>query len=99
MSCKTVAKSLADGIVQLVIPSVLIHKDNQFNDSVTVNISVFIEQRNISFQNDISLKKHEIGSPVMRKVKNHELGPDWELKSNAVADLFVMIIAWANQKA
>ena len=35
----------------------------------------------------------------MRKVKNHELGPDWELKSNAVADLFVMIIAWVNKKA
>ena len=35
----------------------------------------------------------------MRKVKNHELGPAWELKSNAVADLFVMIIAWANKKA
>ena len=61
MSCKTVAKSLADGIVQLVIPSVLIHKDNQFNDSVTVNISVFIEQRNISFQNDISLKNMRLG--------------------------------------
>ena len=35
----------------------------------------------------------------MRKVKNHELRPAWELKSNAVADLFVMIIAWATQKA
>ena len=38
----------------------------------------------------------------MRKVKNHELGPAWELKSNAVADLFVIItvcIAWMSQKA
>ena len=35
----------------------------------------------------------------MRKVKKHELGPAWELKSNAFGDLFVMIIAWANQKA
>ena len=61
MSRKTVAKSLADSIVQLVIPSVLIHKDNQFNDSVTENISVFIEQRNISFQNDISLKNMRLG--------------------------------------
>ena len=61
MSRKTVAKSLADGIVQLVIPSVLIHKENQYNDSVTVNISVFIEQRNISFQNDISLKTMRLG--------------------------------------
>ena len=61
MSRKTVAKSLADSIVQLAIPSVLIHKENQYNDSVTVNISVFIEQRNISFQNDISLKNMRLG--------------------------------------
>ena len=61
MSRKTVAKFLADGIVQLAIPSVLIHKENQYDDSVTVNISVFIEQRNISFQNDISLKNMRLG--------------------------------------
>ena len=61
MSRKTVAKSLADSIVQLVIPSVLIHKENQYDDSVTVNISVCIEQRNISFQNDISLKNMRLG--------------------------------------
>ena len=61
MSRKTVAKSLADGIVQLAIPSVLIREENQHNDSVTVNISVFIEQRNISFQNDISLKNMRLG--------------------------------------
>ena len=61
MSRKTVAKFLADGIVQLAIPSVLIHEENQHNDSVTVNISVFIEQRNISFQNDISLKNMRLG--------------------------------------
>ena len=61
MSRKTIAKSLADGIVQLAIPSVLIHKENQYNDSVTVNISVCIEQRNIPFQNDISLKNMRLG--------------------------------------
>ena len=61
MSRKTVAKSLADGIVQLAIPSVLIHKENQYDDSVTVNIFVCIEQRNISFQNDISLKNMRLG--------------------------------------
>ena len=61
MSRKTVAKSLADGIVQLAIPSVLIHKENQYDDSVTVNISVFIKQTNISFQNDISLKNMRLG--------------------------------------
>ena len=38
-------------------------------DSVTVNISVFIQQRNISFQNDISLKNHKIGSLIVRKVQ------------------------------
>ena len=61
MSRKTVAKSLADGIVQLAIPSVLIHKENQYDDSVAVNISVFIKQTNISFQNDISLKNMRLG--------------------------------------
>ena len=61
MSRKTIAKSLADGIVQLAIPSVLIHKENQYDDSVTVNISVFIKQTNISFQNDISLKNMRLG--------------------------------------
>ena len=30
-------------------------------ESATVNISVFIEQRNISFQNDISLKTMRLG--------------------------------------
>ena len=45
----------------------------------------------------------------MRKVKNrethgmsrqnHELGPALESKSNAIADLFVMFIAWTNQTA
>ena len=61
MSRKTVSKSLADGIVQLAIPSVLIHKENQYDDSVTVNISVFIKQTNISFHNDISLKNMRLG--------------------------------------
>ena len=61
MSRKTVAKSLAVGIVQLAIPSVSIHKENQYNDSVTVNISIFNEKRNISSQNDISLKNMRLG--------------------------------------
>ena len=56
MSLKIVAKSLADGvIVQLAIPGVYIMRISY--DSATVNIFVFIEQRSISFQNDISLKK------------------------------------------
>ena len=52
MSRKTVAKSLADGVVQFAILGVYTRRLN--NDSATVNIPVFIEQRNISFQNDIS---------------------------------------------
>ena len=46
----------------------------------------------------------------MRKVKNpethggmsqenHELGPSWESKSNTIADLFIMFMAWTSQKA
>ena len=68
MSRKTVAKSLADGIVQLAIPSVLIHKENQHNDSVTVNISVFIEQRNISFQNAFVQSRLYITNGVYTRV-------------------------------
>ena len=67
MSRKTVAKSLADGVVQLAIPGVYIMMISY--DLATVNIFVFIEQRSISFQNDISLKNHEIGSLVVRKVE------------------------------
>ena len=52
MSRKTVAKSLADGVVQFAILGVYTRRLN--NDSATVNIPVFIEQRNISFENDIS---------------------------------------------
>ena len=60
-------------------------------DSATVNISVFIQQRNILFQNDISLKttkkhfisewyfpkNHEIGSLAVRKVKK-----SWDSRQN-----------------
>ena len=60
MPCKTVAKPLADGVVQLAIPGVYMRRVNY--DSVTLNIPVFIEQRNISFQNDISLKTMNWGS-------------------------------------
>ena len=75
MSRKTVAKSLADGVVQLAIPGVYIMMISY--DSATVNIFVFIEQRSISFQNDISLKNHEIGSLVVRKVKK-----SWDSRQN-----------------
>ena len=41
-------------------------------DSATVNISVFIEQRNISFQNDISLKTMRLGVLSCEKLKHRE---------------------------
>ena len=53
VSHKTVAKSLADGVVpgpnvvELAILVVYMRRINY--DSATVNISVFIKQRNISF--------------------------------------------------
>ena len=42
------------------------------HDSAAVNISVFIEQRNISFQNDISLKTMRLGVLSWQKLKNRE---------------------------
>ena len=56
---QTVEKSLADGAVQFAILGVYMRRINY--DSATVNISVYIEQRNISFQNDISLKTMRLG--------------------------------------
>ena len=71
VSRKTVAKSLADGVVQLAIPGVYIMMISY--DLATVNIFVFIEQRSISFQNDISLKKTmRLGVLSWEKLKNRE---------------------------
>ena len=41
-------------------------------DSATVNISVFIEQRKLSFQNDISLKTMRLGVLSCEKLKHRE---------------------------
>ena len=60
-----------------------------YYDSAAVNISVFIEQRNLSFQNDILLKTRRLGVLWWEKLK----------KTWAIADLFVMIIAWTSKKA
>ena len=65
VSHKTVAKSLADGVVpgpnvvELAILVVYMRRINY--NSATVNISVFIKQRNISFQKGISLKTMRLG--------------------------------------
>ena len=58
VSRKTVAKSLAD-VAHTAILQVYMRRINY--DSATVHISVSIEQRNISFQNDISLKTMRLG--------------------------------------
>ena len=65
VSHKTVKKSLADGVVpgpnvvELAILVVYMRRINY--NSATVNISVFIKQRNISFQKGISLKTMRLG--------------------------------------
>ena len=74
-------------------------------DSATVNNSVFIEQRNISFQNDISLKKTmRLGVSSWKKLKHREahgriVSLEQTGSRKAIADLFVIFIAWTSQKA
>ena len=70
MSRKTVAWSLADGVVQFTILGFYMRTINY--DSATVKISFFTEQRNISFQNDISLKTMGLGVVWWEKFKNRE---------------------------
>ena len=72
-------------------------------DTATVNISVVNEQRNISFQNDISLKTMRVGVLSWEKLKNREthgriVSLDQLGSRRAVANLFV-IITWTSQKA
>ena len=74
-------------------------------DSATVNNSVFIEQRNISFQNNISLKKTmRLGVSSWKKLKHREthgriVSLEQTGSQKAIADLFVMFMAWTSQKA
>ena len=74
-------------------------------DSATVNNSVFIEQRNISYQNDISLKKPwDWGVSSWKKLKHREthgriVSLEQTGSQKAIADLFVMFMAWTSQKA
>ena len=76
-------------------------------DSAKVNISVFIEQRDISFQNDISLKTMRLGalslSWELKFEKNHEthcriVSLDQLGSQRAIADLFVIIV-WTSKNA
>ena len=57
-------------LLQLAILGVYMRRINY--DSATVNISVFIEQRNISFQNDVSLKTMRLGVLSWEKLKLRE---------------------------
>ena len=86
MSRKTVAKSLADGVVPLAIPVVYIMRISY--DSAAVNIFVFYwtKKHFISEWHFTTKKNHEIGSLVVRKVKkswdsrqNRELGVEEQL--------------------
>ena len=70
MSRKTVTWSLADGVVQFAILGFYMRTINY--DSATVNISVFTEQRNISFPNDISPKTKRLGVVWWEKLKNRK---------------------------
>ena len=50
----------------------------------------------------VSLQTMRLGVLPWERLKNREnlaLGPPWESQSNAIADLFVMFIAWTSQKA
>ena len=70
-------------------------------DSATVNNPVFIEQRNISFQNNISLKTMSLGDLSWENCETHGriVSLDQFGSRRAIADLFVMFIAWARKKA
>ena len=70
-------------------------------DSATVNNPVFIEQRNISFQNNISLKTMRLGDLSWENCETHGriVSLDQFGSRRAITDLFVMFIAWARKKA
>ena len=94
MANKCLAKP-SRSLLQLAILDVYMRWINYH--SATVNISVFIEQRNIVFQSGVSLKTMRfLGVLLLRESwdsrQNRELG------RRAVADLFV-VIAWTSQKA
>ena len=104
VSRKTVAKSFADGCI-------LQFSGFTWGESITiqqgtVNISVFIEQRNFCNSKWYFAKNHEIGSLVAwrEKLKNREsqgriVSLDQLDSRRAITDLFVMFIAWTRQKA
>ena len=68
---KTVVNSLAEGIVQIAILCIYMRRIINY-DWATVNISVLIQQRDISFQYDIFLKAMRLGVLSWEKLKNCE---------------------------
>ena len=70
-------------------------------DSATVNISVFIQQRKISFQNGNSLKTMRLEVLLCEEIKKivRFTVESWAWIRRAIADLFVMFISWTSQKA
>ena len=100
MSRKIVSKSLADGLVQLAILNVYMRRINY--DSATVDIPFLLNKETSHFRMIFHYKTMRLGDLSWENLKNrenHELGPAWESQSNAIADLFVMFIAWTSQKA
>ena len=82
--------------------SLHLHEENyQYYDWATVDISVLMQQRNISFQNDICLKTMRLGVLSWEQLKSREthgrIVSFDQLRE--IADLFVMFIAWTSQKA
>jgi len=84
---------------QLEILGVYMRRINY--DVATVKISFFIEQRNISFQKDISLKTMRLGVLSLKYRETHVriMSLDQLGSQRAIADFFVMFIAWTSQKA
>ena len=95
-------KSLVEGIIQLAILCIYTRRIN-YNSS-TVNISVFIQQRNISFHNYISLKTMRLGVLLWEKLKIHhtycrncELGPAWGVKEQLLISLSCLSPGWVKK--
>ena len=79
-----------------------LHLENQLQFSNSKH-SYFIEQRNIPFKNDISLKTIRLGVLSREKLKNREnhgrIASVNQLESRRpIADLFIMLITWQVKK-
>ena len=97
MADKCLAKP-SQSLLQIAILSVYLRRINY--DWATVNISFFIVQRNISFQNYISLKTMRLGVLSWEKLKNRETHCRIvSLDQLGSRKRFPMFIAWTSQKS